>query len=264
MLRTFPSLANELSQKNARIGMVLGSGLGGLANIISNKKSFSYNDIPELDFQCSVKGHSGKLIVGDIGNNTIACMQGRPHWYEGATSEAFIQSMRLLKALGCETVILTNAAGAIDRSMSVGDLVLIKDHINLQGKNPLVDLKPVSFVGMENTYDMELRHKILSIAKTSNISIKQGVYCGVLGPSFETPAEIQAFATLGADIVGMSTVPEAIVARHLGLKVVALSVITNHAAGISDTPLSHSLTLEGAKEGQEKAVELIKRFIDNY
>ena len=173
-----------------------------------------------------------------------------------------MQSMRLFKALGCETVILTNAAGAIDRSMQVGDLVLIKDHINMQGKNPLVGLKPVSFVGMENTYDLTLRHQIINLAKKSNIPLKQGVYCGVLGPSFETPAEIQAFATMGADIIGMSTVPEAIAARHFGLKVVALSVISNHAAGISEIPLSHSLTLAGASEGQEKAITLINKFID--
>lgn len=263
MLQTFPSLASELSKNHANIGMVLGSGLGSLADIITNEKVFSYHDIPELDFQCSVKGHSGKLIVGNIGNNTIACMQGRPHWYEGAKPEAFIQSMRLFKALGCETVILTNAAGAIDRSLQVGDLVLIKDHINLQGKNPLVGLKPVSFTGMENTYDLDLRHQLLAIAKTEKISVKQGVYCGVLGPSFETPAEIQAFATMGADIIGMSTVPEAIAARHLGLKVIALSVISNHAAGISDIPLSHNLTLTGAAEGQQKAITLIKKFIDS-
>lgn len=263
MLQTFPSLASELRQKQAKIGMVLGSGLGILADIITNKSVFAYQDIPELDFQCSVQGHSGKLVVGEIGNNTVACMQGRPHWYEGAKPEAFIQSMRLFKALGCETVILTNASGAIDRSMQVGELVLIKDHINLQGKNPLVGLKPVSFVGMENTYDLDLRHQLLAIAKEYNITVKQGVYCGVLGPSFETPAEIQAFATMGADIIGMSTVPEAIAARHLGLKVIALSVVSNHAAGISEIPLSHSLTLAGAAEGQQKAITLIKKFIDS-
>lgn len=261
MLQTFPSLANELKQKQAKIGIVLGSGLGPLADVIENKSEFSYQDIPELDFQCSVKGHSGKLVVGEIANNTVACMQGRPHWYEGASPEAFVQSMRLFKALGCETVILTNASGAIDRSMQVGELVLIKDHINMQGKNPLVGLKPVSFVGMENTYDLDLRHKLINLAKKHDIPLKQGVYCGVLGPSFETPAEIQAFATMGADIIGMSTVPEAIAARHLGLKVVALAVISNHAAGISEIPLSHNLTLQGAMEGQKKAVTLIQEFI---
>lgn len=146
--------------------------------------------------------------------------------------------------------------------MQVGELVLIKDHINMQGKNPLVGLKPVSFVGMENTYDLQLRHQLINLAKKCDIPLKQGVYCGVLGPSFETPAEIQAFATMGADIIGMSTVPEAIAARHLGLKVVALSVVSNHAAGISDIPLSHSLTLQGALEGQQKAITLIKEFID--
>ena len=261
MLQTFPSLANELQQKQAKIGIVLGSGLGPLADVITNQQIFAYQDIPELNFNCSVKGHSGQLVVGEIGKNTVACMQGRPHWYEGASPEAFIQSMRLFKALGCETVILTNASGAIDRSMQVGELVLIKDHINMQGKNPLVGLKPVSFVGMENTYDLSLRHQIINLAKKQNIPLKQGVYCGVLGPSFETPAEIQAFATMGADIIGMSTVPEAIAARHLGLKIVALSVVSNHAAGISEVPLSHSLTLQGALEGQQKAINLIQAFI---
>lgn len=262
MLQTFPSLANDLKQKKAKIGMVLGSGLGVLADMIQNKLEFSYQDIPELNFQCSVKGHQGKLVVGEIGVNTVACMQGRPHWYEGATSESFIQSMRLFKALGCDTVVLTNASGAIDRSMQVGDLVLIKDHINMQGKNPLVGIKPVSFVGMENTYDIKLRHQLINLAKKADIPLKQGIYCGVLGPSFETPAEIQAFATMGADLIGMSTVPEAIAARHLGLKVVALAVISNHAAGISEIPLSHNLTLEGALEGQKKAITLIKEFIE--
>lgn len=262
MLQTFPSLANKLKCKNAKIGMVLGSGLGSLAEMIQDKQIFSYQDIPELNFQCTVEGHGDQLVVGTIGNNTVACMQGRPHWYEGATSEAFIQSMRLLKALGCETVILTNASGSIDRSFQVGELVLIKDHINFQGKNPLVALKPVSFIGMENTYDLDLRHQILALAKEEGIPIKQGTYCGVLGPSFETPAEIRAFASMGADIIGMSTVPEAIVARHLGLKVLAISIVSNHAAGISDTPLSHDLTLTGVKVGQQKAVKLIKKFID--
>lgn len=259
----FPSLQKHLGVSSATVGLVLGSGLGALGEQVVDAQTVAYADIPELGFDCSVKGHTGKLTVGKIGKTSVACLHGRAHWYESPKADIFLHLMRLLTSLGCEMVILTNAAGAINQSYQVGDVILLKDHINLQARNPLIGLKPVPFISMDNAYDSDLRNTMLNNAKSLGIELKQGVYCGVLGPSFETPAEIKSFGLMGADLVGMSTIPEVIAARYCGLKVMALSVVSNMAAGISDTPLSHALTLEGAARGTKQAIKLLGSFVES-
>lgn len=261
MKTEFSSVQTQLGHLKAKVGLVLGSGLGVLNSQLTQSTTVAYKDIPELGFDCSVKGHDGALTVGLFGKTPVACLSGRAHWYESPDPAIFMRLLGLLRALGCEQVILTNAAGAINPNYQVGDVVLLKDHINLQGLNPLVGLKPVPFISMENAYDADLRQIMQAHAATLGVTVPEGVYCGVLGPSFETPAEIKAFATMGGDVIGMSTVPEVIVARYLGLRVMALSIVTNMAAGISEVPLSHTLTLEGAKKGTDRAIQLLRQFL---
>ncbi len=261
MKTEFSSVHTQLGGLKAKVGLVLGSGLGVLSSQLTQSTTLSYQDIPELGFDCSVKGHDGTLTVGLFGQTPVACLSGRAHWYESPEPNIFLRLLGLLRALGCESVILTNAAGAINDAYQVGDVVLLKDHINLQGCNPLVGLKPVPFISMENAYDANMRQSMQQHAKTLGIDVPEGVYCGVMGPSFETPAEIKAFAILGGDVIGMSTVPEVIVARYLGLRVMALSIVTNMAAGISAVPLSHALTLEGAKKGTDRAIMLLRQYL---
>lgn len=230
-----------------KIGLVLGSGLGAFADSLTDAVRVPYADIPK--FPCSTAiGHAGRMVVGNAGDVPVAAMQGRVHLYEGYSPQEVTLPIRVFGRMGIRAVILTNAAGGIDRGYSQGALVLIRDHINLQGSNPLVgpndDRFGVRFPDMTHAYAREYRAIAREEAVRLNIPLHEGVYAGLLGPSYETPAEIEYLRRIGADLVGMSTVPEVIVARHMQMQVLAISCVTNMAAGILDQPLSHAEVME--------------------
>ena len=226
-----------------KIGIVLGSGLGIYVDHIKNKTIIPYTDIPHFK-KTSVEGHQGCLIAGDVNGVPVVALQGRLHAYEGHPMEEIVLAVRVLATLGVEYLFLTNASGGINENFHPGDLVAITDHINLSGRNPLqgpniAELGP-RFPDMTQAYDEEMIGLIQKVGKQHNVNIKTGVYCSVLGPSYETPAEIRMLRIIGADMVGMSTVPEVIAANHLGLKVIGVACITNYAAGIKKEKLSHA------------------------
>ncbi len=225
-----------------KVGVVLGSGLGAFVDQIEDKITLPYADIPNFK-ATTVEGHEGQLILGKIGSVEVAVMQGRYHAYEGHDMDQVVFPVRLLASLGIDSIILTNASGGVNESYEAGDLVLITDHINLSGMNPLVgpnisELGP-RFPDMTNTYDKKLQKIILEQAKANGVNLKQGIYAGVLGPTYETPSEVKMIRVLGGDLVGMSTVPESIAANHLGLNVAGISCVTNMAAGIENVELKH-------------------------
>jgi len=248
-----------------KIGIILGSGLGGIAEKITNQTNFAYSELPGFPVS-SVEGHSGQLIIGELGKNSVACLQGRAHFYEGITAEAIKTMVRTLKCLGCTTVIITNAAGYLHSDIQPGSLMLITDHINFQGTNPLIgpndDEFGSRFYPMTNAYNHGLQQQMIQTANNLDINLVTGIYISVTGPMYETPAEIQAFRKLGADAVGMSTVAEVQVARHCGLKVVAISAITNLAAGLSKVALSHEETLHHGKLAAKDLERLILGFLE--
>lgn len=216
-------------------GLILGSGLGELAQEVENAIVLDYAEIPNWG-RSTVVGHAGKLVYGDLAGRKVLALQGRFHFYEGNPLEVVTFPVRVMKALGCQGVLVTNAAGGI--GFGPGTLMAISDHINLTGQNPLIganldDFGP-HFPDMSNAYSKDYRQTAHRVAEKLGIKLDEGVYIGVTGPSYETPAEIRAFKTMGADAVGMSTVPEVIVAAHSGLKVLGISAITNHAAGFQD------------------------------
>ncbi len=236
------------------IGLILGSGLGGIAEQIENKQVIPYGDIPNFS-RSTAPGHKGQLVCGKLNGADVICMQGRLHYYEGHDMEDIILPIRMMKLLGVQTLIVTNAAGGINLSYNVGDLMLIEDHINFMGWNPLIGKNAEEFgprfCDMSYAYTPELRNVAQKTAAKLDIDLKHGVYIGCSGPSFETPAEIRAFRTLGADAVGMSTVPEVIAASHCGLQVLAFSLITNMAAGVLDQPLSEQEVIDvGERKGK--------------
>jgi purine-nucleoside phosphorylase len=230
-----------------KIGLVLGSGLGGFADSLAEAIRVPYAQIPE--FPCSTAiGHAGRMVIGKAGDVAVAAMQGRVHLYEGYSAQQVTFPIRVFGRMGVRAVILTNAAGGINLSYSQGALVLIRDHINLQGANPLVgandDRFGVRFPDMTHAYAKQYRAIGREEAAKLNITLHEGLYAGLLGPSYETPAEIDYLRRIGADLVGMSTVAEVIAARHMGIKVLAISCVTNMAAGILDQPLSHAEVME--------------------
>ncbi len=230
-----------------KIGLVLGSGLGAFADSLTDAVRVPYAEIPQ--FPCSTAiGHAGRMVIGKAGEVAVAAMQGRVHLYEGYSAQEVTFPIRVFGRMGIRAVILTNAAGGINLSYSQGALVLIRDHINLQGANPLVgpndDRFGVRFPDMTHAYANAYRAIAREEADRMNITLHEGVYAGLLGPSYETPAEIQYLRRIGADLVGMSTVAEVIAARHMGIKVLAISCVTNMAAGILDQPLSHAEVME--------------------
>ncbi len=238
------------------LGVVLGSGLGDFVNRVENKVTLPYNIIPHFK-TTTVEGHEGALILGEVKGKAVAVLQGRIHAYEGHALHEVVFPLRVLIALGIKNVVLTNAAGGIHESFRPGDLVLIKDHINLTGMNPLIgpnipEFGP-RFPDMTYAYDPELRMVIEKKAQALGIELKSGVYAGLSGPTYETPAEIRMLRTLGADMVGMSTVPECIVANHQGIKVIGISCITNLAAGLSKQKLHHG-------EIKEQALKVMRSF----
>ena len=247
-----------------RIGLSLGSGLGGIAEVIEDKHIIPYGEIPH--FVCSTApGHKGQFVAGRFGGKPVICMQGRLHFYEGHALSDIIFPVRVMKQLGVTSLIVTNAAGGINTSFQVGDLMLIEDHINFMGPNPLIGPNDASFgprfCDMTYTYTPALRQAAQEAAQSLGLTLQKGVYLGCTGPSYETPAEIRAFRTLGADAVGMSTVPEVIAASHCGLQVLAFSLITNMAAGILDQPLTEEEVIEIGNRRGSDLQRLITRIV---
>jgi purine-nucleoside phosphorylase len=230
-----------------KIGLVLGSGLGAFADSLTEAARVPYSDIPAFP-QSTAIGHAGRMVIGKAGQVAVAAMQGRVHQYEGYSAQQVAFPIRVFARMGIESVILTNAAGGINLSYSQGALVMLRDHINLQGTNPLVgpndDRFGVRFPDMTHIYSRDYRQTALEEAAKLNITLQEGVYAALLGPSYETPVEIEYLRRIGADLVGMSTVAEVIAARHSGLNVLAISCVTNMAAGILDQPLSHAEVME--------------------
>jgi len=233
-----------------KIGVVLGSGLGAFADSLTNSVRIPYSSLPGFPAATAV-GHAGELVIGTLGANgkgtAVAVMSGRFHLYEGHSARQVTSGIRLFRELGVRRVVLTNAAGGIKREFAQGALVLISDHINLQGANPLVgpnDEAGPRFPDMTEAYSMELRRLALETAREAGIPLHEGVYAAVLGPSYETPAEIHYLRAIGADLVGMSTVAETIAANYLGLEVLGISCVTNLAAGLSGEKLNHEEVLD--------------------
>ena len=248
-----------------KVAMILGSGLGYMGDIVENPIAVPYQNIPHFKVS-TAPGHKGQLVFGTLEGQKVAVMQGRMHHYEGYSYEEVSYAVRVLRLLGCDTLIVTNAAGCVNTSWQAGDLMLITDHINFMGANPLRGTNDDSigprFCDMTHTYTPELQEKALAVAKKQNILLQKGVYLGYMGPSFETPAEIRAFRVLGADAVGMSTVPEAIAASHCGLPVVALSLITNMAAGMAGKRLDGAEVIEIADQRGPVFQKLVKGIVE--
>lgn len=247
-----------------RIALVLGSGLGAFADDLTDGVAIPYGKIPGFPRSTAI-GHAGRLVIGKVGDIAVAAMQGRVHLYEGYSVREVAFPMRVFGRMGIRAVILTNAAGGINRDYKQGALVVIRDHINLQGTNPLSgpndDRFGARFPDMTEAYAEDYRKIALVEAERIGIEVHEGVYAALAGPSYETPAEIRYLRTIGADLVGMSTVPEVIVARHMGIRVLGISCVTNMAAGILDRPLSHAEVLETAERVKGQFIALLRAVI---
>ncbi|MHC1682602.1 MAG: purine-nucleoside phosphorylase [Clostridiaceae bacterium] len=243
------------------VGIILGSGLGDLADQVKNKVIIDYGKIPNFK-QSSVVGHAGRFVIGELENKKVIMMQGRYHYYEGNTMQEVTLPVYVMKELGIDALIVTNAAGGVNTSFVPGDLMIINDHINFTGNNPLIgendERLGARFPDMSRAYSTLLIEKIKGVAQGSNINLVEGVYAMMTGPSYETPAEIRMLRTIGADAVGMSTVPEVIVANHCKLNVLGISCITNMASGILDQPLNHQEVIEVSNKVKSKFVTLLK------
>lgn len=248
-----------------RVAMILGSGLGVLADQMKDVVSIGFDELPGFPIS-TVHGHAGELVLGTLSGMPILCMKGRGHFYEGGGMAVMTSAVRTLKLLGCEMLVVTNAAGSLRTGVDAGSLVVITDHINGLPGTPMVgpndDRFGSRFFSMANAYDRELRDLVKDTASAHGITLHEGVFFACPGPNFETAAEIRMMARLGADTVGMSVVPEVVSARHCGLKVVGLSVITNLAEGMSPFPLSHEQTLKYASIGAKNLVTLILAFLE--
>ena len=240
-------------------GIILGSGLGRLADRITDRQVVPYHDVPGFPSP-TVVGHSGAVVAGMLGGRRVVALSGRFHMYEGHDASLAGFPVRVLHELGAPTLIVTNAAGGIRRSFKPGDIMLIRDHINMMFRNPLtgaVEPGDERFPDMSDPYDPGLGRLAREVAKAQGISLAEGVYCGLLGPTYETPAEVKMLTTIGADAVGMSTVPEVIVARARGMRVLGFSCITNLACGLSDQPITHAEVLETTLIAGEKMTALV-------
>ena len=248
------------------IGIILGSGLGMLAQEITEQTVVPYSEIPYFP-QSTVVGHKGQFIFGYLAGKAVVCMDGRFHYYEGYDLQQVTLPVRVMRKIGISQLIVTNAAGGINADFMPGDLMLIRDHINLLGVNPLRGKNEEAFgerfPDMSEAYANELRTLALAAADELKINLQQGVYVAMSGPSYETPAEIKYAKMIGADAVGMSTVPEVIVAVHCGLKVLGISCVTNMAAGISKQKLNHKEVMETAEIAKEKFMSLVKKVVSN-
>lgn len=246
------------------VGVVLGSGLGAFGDQLSSLRKAPYAEVPHMP-RSTVAGHAGNLCLGRVGDAPVACLQGRVHTYEGHEMDRVVFGVRLLAELGCKAVVLTNAAGGIAPTLVAGDLMLITDHLNLLGRNPLVgpnDDRGPRFPDMTRAYDPGVASAARRAAEDTGVSLKEGVYAAMLGPSYETPAEVRMLRTLGADAVGMSTVPEVIALRHRDVRVGAVSCITNLAAGISGALLDHKEVEETASRTRERFTRLLGRWVE--
>lgn len=246
-----------------RVGIILGSGLGPFVDRVENPIAISYADLPGFP-EPGVAGHAGRLVLGTVGGTPVAVMQGRAHYYESGSADAMKTPVRTLAGLGCESLIVTNAAGSLNPDAGPGSIMMLSDHISFTGVSPLFgEPGDGRFVDLTDAYDPEIRKTLSDEATRQDISLHDGVYMWFCGPHFETPAEIRAAGILGATAIGMSTVPEVILARHAGLKVGALSIITNAAAGMSDVKLSHAQTMSKAALAAESVANLLSGFLTN-
>ena len=246
------------------LGLILGSGLGSLAESMKDPKIIPYNEIPHWPHS-TAPGHAGKLLFGELEGISTVIMQGRVHYYEGYKMEEVIFPVRVLGLFGIKTLIVTNASGGINRDIPPGGIVAIEDHINFMGSNPLIgendeDLG-LRFPDMSEAYDKEYIEKLFTAAKKENIKLNKGIYIAFSGPSFETPAEIRMARVLGADAVGMSTVPEVIAANHMGIRVCGISCVANAAAGISENKLTHKEVLATMEKSSNSICRLISAFL---
>jgi xanthosine phosphorylase len=249
-----------------RVAMILGSGLGVLAEQMTDAVTIGFDELPGFPIS-TVHGHAGAMVLGTLAGVSVVCLKGRGHFYEGYGLGVMTSAVRTLKLLGVDFLFVTNAAGSLRTEVDAGSLVALTDHINFLPGTPMIGPNDERFgprfFSMANAYDAELRDLLKSTAAEKAITLHEGVYIAYSGPNFETPAEIRAFKTLGADVVGMSVVPEVVPARHCGLKVVGVSVVTNLAEGLSPFPLSHEQTLKYAAIGAESLIKLILGFLEN-
>jgi purine-nucleoside phosphorylase len=263
----FDEIISYLNSKNIlkpEIGIILGSGLGVITEEICEQVVIPYSEIPHFP-KSTVVGHKGQFVFGKLAGKSVVCMDGRFHYYEGYDLGQVTLPIRVMKKLGISKLLVTNAAGGVNENFVPGDLMVIKDHINLMGQNPLRGKNDEQFgprfPDLSEAYDKGLREVIFQVADELQIKLQQGVYTAVTGPCYETPAEIRYARTIGTDAIGMSTVPEVIVANHCGIKVLGVSCITNMAAGILDQKLNHQEVMETASIVREKFVKLIKTVI---
>ncbi|HZE72825.1 MAG TPA: purine-nucleoside phosphorylase [Pyrinomonadaceae bacterium] len=247
-----------------RVALILGSGLGALADDFQDAVKIPYEEIPGF-VSSTAQGHAGQLVVGTLENIPVVAMQGRVHYYEGYSLEQVTFPVRTFKLLGIRTLILTNAAGGINIEFNQGALMVLSDHLNLMGVNPLLGPNDEKFgprfPDMSEVYSRQLQELVVEEARAMGTEVRRGVYAALSGPSYETPAEIHMFRTFGADAVGMSTVPEAIVARHMGMDVLGISCITNMAAGIGDEPINHEEVMETGNRVRDTFAGLLKRVV---
>lgn len=264
MIKETATFLNERLQYKAETAIILGSGLGELADRMDDKQEIPYTDIPNF-MPSTVEGHSGKLLCGKLGGTAVLCMQGRCHYYEGYSTKQATFPIRVFKELGVKILLLSNAAGAMNPDFNVGDLMIIRDHIYLIPDHPLRGANDnslgVRFLDMGNAYDAQLREKAKKIAARNGFEVKEGVYVATQGPTYETPAEYRYFRTIGGDAVGMSTAPEVIVARHAGLRVFAMSIITDVWREGGNFSISHEEVQVQAAAAQPKMTALFTELI---
>ncbi|QQY80633.1 purine-nucleoside phosphorylase [Keratinibaculum paraultunense] len=256
----------NICNKEPKIGLILGSGLGSLGDKIKDSTIIPYEEIPNFPVS-TVEGHKGQLIIGELGGKTVVAMQGRFHYYEGYPLKDVVFPVRVIIGLGIDILIVTNAAGGVDKNFVPGDLMIIKDHINFTGQNPLIgknldELGP-RFVDMTRAYDKELIDLAKRVGDKLSIPLQEGIYMWFTGPTYETPAEVRVASILGASAVGMSTVPEVIVANHQGIKVLGISCITNMASGILDKPLNHEEVIETSMLVKDKFERLLIEILND-
>lgn len=263
MESTINYIKEKIQGFQPEIGIILGSGLGDFADEFESI-IIPYNDIPGFE-KSNVQGHKGQLVFAQINGKKVVMMQGRYHFYEGYSMQTVTFPVKVMKKLGVKTLIITNAAGAVTPEFRPGDLMLITDHINFMGTNPLIgkndETLGTRFPDMSEVYSKELIQTAEAIAKKLNINYQKGVYAATTGPSYETPSEVKMFRMLGANAVGMSTAPEAIVANYCGLKILGISCLTNYAAGVSETPLNHQEVIDTANRVKESFKNLLSEIL---
>ena len=256
-------ISRHIKNFKPKVGLILGSGLGQFSDNIITKSSLNFTDLPGFPV-AGVGGHAGKLLFGEIKGTNVVVMQGRAHYYEHGQADIMSVAIQVLSAIGCKSLVLTNAAGSTVKDSSPGSVMLITDHINMTGVSPLFGADGNErFVNMVDAYDPKLSDDMRSAARDNKINLHEGVYAWFSGPQFETPAEIRAVKSFGADAVGMSTVPEVILARHQGIPICALSVITNYAAGMSETDISHEQTIAFASKAADTVEKLLNTYLES-